>query len=423
MALDAGYVLEEELPDWETMAVGVEALRRGEKDFEPEHSVDQSSKLERARNAMYKAISEPRGHSLKQRLFAVYVEGEGDGARVFVPHPRGNYFKDMGKSKNYAGVQGGVVLSSWETLYLVERGSMVCYYGNVKYQRYLDTKSTEKEAFDYDSLTILSLQHLQNLLCTTPMVIEKYQTYSYLKRLGYLILEYQSWDKYRQIRREEIQNFNFVQFLKNNLLNKSPKIYDPRKHYFSYTSVFQSLIFINHYSRFDSLSGSFLSAKYHIDFCCWKPTPKFSKKDPPLPDFHISVVNINKTPFPTLADIQALHNQVNYLPEKEELEVGPPKKTSNKNFISKREVRQKKHQERLSKLDVKEQKKKKFEQLRDKSFKFGAGRQVVVAAIYEGVLSFINLVEGDFSLAQPKKYPNMYKLNPSRVPYGLVWTD
>lgn len=431
MAVDSGYGLDEEIPDWESMAVGVEALRRGEKDFEPEQTEDQSSKLEKARNAMYNALRAPRGHSIKQRLFAVYLEGESEqDGKVFVPYPRGNYFKDMGKSKNYLGLQGGMILSNWETLYLVERGSMVCYYGNVDYKLYLEgqsepliDKNEKKEPFDYDSLILLSVQHLQKLLCSSPMMIEKYQTYSYLKRLGYLILEYQPLEKYRQ--QQQKQQFNFVQCLKYCLFGSDAKLlYNPKEHYFTYTSVFQSLIFIRHYSLFDSQRECFVSSsKYKIDFCCWKPTPKFSKKDPPVPDFQISVVNINKTPFPTLKDIQSLHNQINYLFESEEVQVQGPKKTSNKNFISKREVRQMKQQERLSKLDQGEQNKKKFEQLRDKTFKFGAGRQIIIAAIYEGVLSFINLVESDFALSQPKNYPNMYKLMPSTVPYGLMWTN
>ncbi|CAK7896499.1 tRNA-splicing endonuclease subunit Sen54p [[Candida] anglica] len=460
---------EDEVQDWQMFRTANQDIipKRGDKDFEPDGTVVQNKQLKESREAMYSALDVRRGHGIKQELVAVWFPQTQE---AFVPFLKGPFFKDCGRPQSYGNVQGAW-LSPWEAVYLCERGSMRVYLVNEVYETYLNNASKLKELevqaksnpstsnnvnklddieFDYDShLISLSLAHLYSLAFSgNPKLIDKYQVYAHLKRLGYLVMpfkdslelqrvEYQQLERRKNDLPPTIQNQILqkllpihesirswiAQYCPIHLLEITKKVskyignsfsvglqhcrdhgfgFSKRKHFFSYNSILQSLRLIPSYSTYDSLKDNHVGNIDSSDlssssFNVWKPTPQFSKKNPPVPDFQVNVTNTSYEPFPTLSTIQHLFNSSSHhiIPKIEP--IAKPKTTKKNPHVSKRDVKLQRQRERQSKLDPQVQKRIEYLKLRDKKYKYGT-RCFIIAAVDHGVINFVNLSEGDFSL-------------------------
>lgn len=92
--------------------------------------------------------------------------------------------------------------------------------------------------------------------------------------------------------------------------------------YKSYTAIFGKLGFVpsaqnvpaDHASHvlLQRQKSAEYSSNFELTYNVWKPTPTFSKKNPPLPDYQICITNIHKTNFPTLHEINDLMNASNH---------------------------------------------------------------------------------------------------------------
>lgn len=452
---DDGEVdIEDEVQDWKALnklSKGAEVIpKRGEKDFEPDGTSVQTSLLDDSRNAMYQALSHPRGHNAKQELIAVWIPKEN---KALVPHAKGGFFKDMGRAVNFGDKIHGLWLSPIETVYLVERGSLLVYLTNNEFEEFL---SNDQHEFNYQKLDSLSLSHLYTLLFDgNRKSIERYQVFAYLKRHGYLIQDFRQLD-------DESQYSKFTKYLQGHtLLFKTIQksvidsvcsafalpffksfysifqriglfAYPPyndlhfkTKHYFNYSGIFRSLKLIPSYSTYDSLyTAPKKDPAYTIDFNIWKPKPSFSKKNPPMPDFQVCVINTNITPFPKLQDIHGLLNEINYrFPEKKLTEapkvITKPKKPT---APTKRELKLQRQKERQSRLDPKIQSRNAYLKLRDNKFKFGSSnRSIILALVQDGVINFMNIGEGDFAL-ENFTTDDLTEIQP-RLHHGIVWNE
>ncbi|KAK6459567.1 tRNA-splicing endonuclease subunit sen54 N-term-domain-containing protein [Scheffersomyces xylosifermentans] len=451
---EANFDVEDEVQDWKllnkSLTSGTGIPKRGEKEFEPDGTNVQIDSLQESRNAMYEALSGVRGHHLKQKLVGVW---DVENGRCIVPHAKGNYFRDVGVPVNIGNkIRGGMSLNPLETVYLVERGSMVIYLGNEVYSDFLQSNEDGIE-FDYDQLVALDLEFLYSLAFNgKEYSIEKYQVYAYLKRLGYLVQQFKPiGDKDQRTKLAERKTgtslvntiFGYVDhILKKNRLFEVLKsklhnwgilaaplfhgLHFATKHYFNFTDVFKSLSLIQSYSTYDSIKEDPQpSENYDLTFNVWRPTPTFSKKNPPLPDFQVSVVNTDVARFPNLETIQALHNRLNFQFKGEEGKTVIPRvKVVNKKKSSmppsKKELRYQRQKERQSKLDEAIQKRNQYNKVRDNKLKYGSdGRTVVIATVNNGVLNFINITEGDFKLQKNMDLDDIYPGND----HGIIYIE
>lgn len=428
----------EEVQDWKLLGLNQDVIpKRGEKDFEPDGTQVQSSLLDDSRNAMYLALSVNRGHTIKQLLNAVWYPNR---QRAYVPHLKGPYFKDIGEPVlgSKKRVNQAAWLSPIETMYLCERGTLRVYLHNEKYEQYIrESELVEDEQvkeFAYDEhLISVSLSHLYGLAFSSdPTLIEKYQVYAYLKRLGYLILPFK--DSSEEQRRE-YENltasspsttttiFSFITNTFRYFQRQTVSSYLlPLKHYFDYLLIFRAIRLIPSYSTYDSLKyPPSEPKKLTPSFDVWKPTPQFSKKSPPSPDFQIVIMDTNESSFPSLPQIQHLFNSSRHKFSASPVPLQNTKKTSS-NFPTKREMKAKKIKERQLKLDPLVQKRIEYGNLRDKKYKFGAsGRCFVIALIDNGVFNFINLSEGDFALENFGTQELQNLSTTQNTNHGIVW--
>ncbi|KAK7677561.1 hypothetical protein QCA50_019470 [Cerrena zonata] len=155
---------EENIQDWKafnkqvarsSLAPSSEAIpARGEKDFEPDGTTVQNSLLDESRNEMYAALLGLRGHPLKSTVTAVWIPSEG---KALILHAKGNFFKDIGKPVHIPLIKKaqGVWLSPVETVYLVERGSVICYLSNDEFENYLKIGGDEGYTSLFKSLQFI----------------------------------------------------------------------------------------------------------------------------------------------------------------------------------------------------------------------------------------------------------------------------
>lgn len=417
--------LEDELTDWAALnrQFKDESLpKRGIKYFEQDGSNVQLSKLEQSRQQMYLALSGLRGHHEKSRLEAVWIPGRN---MAIIIHPRGSFFKDIGYAQNFKHKPGlqALWLSPIEVVYLTERGSCMTYLGDASFD---DFMKSDVLSFDITRLMQMSMAHLYGAAFSVDYRLHgQYQVYALLKRLGYLV---------RPHERRVIQTHDLPQQLALGAVvdwlgalgfSARKKLFDPCTRYLSYTQVYESLDLIPSTSSYECLDLPLVPGEnYQITFDVWKPSPSFSKKNPPLPAYHVCVADISLVPHPTLRDIQSMWNQINFLLNcGYASESNGPKKSSNKtNVITKRERAIERRLARESKLDTRIVERNHMLQLRDTKLKEGSGRSIVIAAIDNGIINFTSHREAEFKLATASLVEDLNKFS-KRERQGLVWTE
>lgn len=405
--------------------------RRSDKYFDPDGSNTQNAKLEESRRQMYLALLSVRCHHKKLFLAAVWIPQK---QMALVPHAKGNFFKDIGVAHNFKRKKKiqGMWVNPVETVYLTERGSMVTYLADENFMDFIESDALE---FDYMTLTQLSMAHLYSVaLGSDPGLIDKYQVYALLKRSGYMIMEfrhhYNQFDSWHELQLKlnprkslwtKVKDWiaAFGMFSRN--LNRS--FYRQTTHYLNYTLVFESLQILNSYPAFESLSLPPLPDKrYEITYNVWKPNQAFSKKSPPMPNFQVCVLNIERVPFPPLNAIKSMWNQLNFSFASQEARAPVPKKTSNKKQqLSKKEVRLQRKKDRESKLDSRIIERNKYLKLRDAKLKAGAsGRSIILATVDNGIINFNALNETEFKLSTNFCVGDLNEITP-KTSHGTVW--
>lgn len=437
---------EEEAQDWTTLNKQFAALKvhdeslpkRSDKEFDLDGSTVQRSNLETSRGHMYQALDHIRGHHTKQLLVGVWLPEKG---KTLVPHAKGGSFKNMGTAhvfRNKKRLQG-MWLSPIETVYLTERGSLIMYMASDPFMNFIED---EEQEFPFESLPQLSLSYMYALAFgLDDSLIDKYQVYAMLKRLGYIVMEFQKYSpQYESL--EAIQQAPLrVSKLQDWLvslgfftLSTAKYLNHTTLHYFSYTLLFKSLQFIPSYSAYESLlNPPIADPRYGLVFNVWKPTPAFSKKNPPMPEFQVSVVNIAKVPFPSLASIQGLFNELNFdlkvtnKANKTQAEKDEKQKKTQKLKTppppTKRELKLKRKLEREAKIDPRILKRNNYLKLRDLKLKAGStGRSVVLASIDNGIISFNTLNETEFKLSTQRGIEDLNAIYP-KPSHGTVWNE
>lgn len=412
-----------------------EALpKRSTKFFEKDGLHVQTSKLEHARDQMYVALLSTRGHHVKQKLQAVWISGQ-----ALVPHAKGGFFRDMGIPYVYPRKKKlqGVWLSAIETIYLVERGSLIIYESSRSFEHFLDN---ELQVFDFETLRQFSLSHIYSLAFAEPHQLDRYQVYALLKRLGYLVMGFREPDLRKCAFDPELPQSSqrlgmlgtFVslgtaarRWIDNLPLPKSPL----SSHFLTYTDVFQSLQItptdlVPRYS-----SRLLMKPEYKIVFNVWKPSPAFSKKNPPCPDFQIGVLNTSQVPFPSLSILETAWDHLSMVRSlAKNHKQSTPKKMSKKKVSeksvkppTKKELRSQKRAERESNMDHKLLNRNNYLRARDQLLKMGStGRSVIYAIIDHGIINFTTFSETHFKLETHVSELN--ELEPRSL-HGIMWNE
>ncbi|XP_072882840.1 tRNA-splicing endonuclease subunit Sen54 isoform X1 [Hemitrygon akajei] len=135
----------------------------GQKDFIPDNSEEQAEKLQVCQEEQWQLLSEERVERLGSLIKAEWKPQEGI---VELKSNAGKFWHTMGHVE-----EGKQLLYPEEALYLLECGSIQLYYR--------DQQLSIQEAYEV-------------LLSTRTIPLEQYQVYSHLKRLGYIVMRFDS---------------------------------------------------------------------------------------------------------------------------------------------------------------------------------------------------------------------------------------
>ncbi|RKP33022.1 hypothetical protein METBISCDRAFT_29283 [Metschnikowia bicuspidata] len=421
----------DEVPDWST--INQPALKTSDKTLpkregkfaDADGSKTQQERLQESRIQMYLALLHIRGHHVRLLMIAVWCPSQ---KRALVPHAKGSFFRDIGAAYTYQRKKKlqGMWLSPMEAVYLTERGSIVMYLADSAFERFMKSSETD---FDYDLLRRLPLSHLYSLAVgSDPDLVDRYHTYALLKRLGYLIIE-RTESAVQIPRKSEPKEPLWRRFwmclvsLATNLARTIySAVYFGRTHHFNYTLVYQSLRLVqSHTPSQERLDECPADPRYRISFDVWKPSSAFSKKNPPVPDFQVGVVNVARVPFPSLSVIKGLWRQMKTTTTNETPRKTKPKSQSK--FVSKKEQRQQKHAERQSNLNPSVRKRNEYLSLKDKMLKSGTtGTKVVLAVVDTGIINLSIFSETEFALTSPCSVEKLNDLE-ERSSHGIVWEE
>ncbi|QSL64240.1 hypothetical protein MERGE_000395 [Pneumocystis wakefieldiae] len=264
------------LSDYKRNISNTVILKRGEKDFGPDGTFKQQEGLKNRINSMFNVISGERCISKKVYSKAIWVS---DLKLARVERMRGTQFKSLGKCVNNV-----VWLLPEEVIYLVERGSLECWWENG---------------------IPMSLQAVYSVCLEESGGIEQYQVYSYLKRLGYYV--------FRPIKCKNSR----LSFLVSYASEKISPFFLWMKALirFVYNQIYKSLEIIPYHSP-PSLEGNYTYDEnktkdpFSITYYVWKPIPNFRKSKLENPDFRIIVLNSRTTSMPSLKEFLDIFDSV-----------------------------------------------------------------------------------------------------------------
>jgi tRNA-splicing endonuclease subunit Sen54 len=325
---------EEEIQDFRFLLSQAQKLpTRGTKDFEPHGTNLQQSTLDASREAMHTALSQTRFHG-PDKSRAVY-DAEGNGAWVF--NPTGQWVKSTGKVKPVPGratrmadTEGNVkeqkLMRLWllpeEALWLIERGS-------------LDIRYPAEEGQEEDEGLPMSLQGAYAAYIGREkeggLTLEQFTTYQYLKRCGYHV--FRARNNLHNVPKPasrpaaaaaEAQSTFSIAELWRYLFNASASSTQERARlgplvkpglYRSYDDIYRQLLLIPFHdpkTQADieppAAQPPGLSITWHV----YKTDPKFKKSAPGPPDFYVFVLSARDTLVPTDLELDVLLQQTPY---------------------------------------------------------------------------------------------------------------
>lgn len=270
--------ISDEHQDWNllgTLSSDVTQIpKRGEKDFEPDGTEFQDSALQSSRQAMYSALSGTRAHTSKNHCTATWID-EIRLARV--EQARGGHFMSMGRADSF----GTIWLYPEELLYLVERGSLECFFPQGLQ---------------------MSLQAVYACAVTNASELETYQIYSHLRKIGFIVQRHTALDPMKD---ELPDSSNWLSYMPN--WGKYFKWHRGFV-YRSYSDVFRDL---NKkapkafpFSRNSPMESG--SSDWRVQFNVWKPGVNFKKSEPGFPNYHVAVVSARSTAMPSFSETEVL---------------------------------------------------------------------------------------------------------------------
>lgn len=293
--------ISDELQDWRFLAAVSQSNftlpKRGEKDFEPDGTNNQKNILAQSREAMYSALQGPRRHTGKNHITCTWFPEVG---MALVDTPRGPHFRTIGK----ADAQGRVWLTPEETVYLLERGSMECWWPQ-------GAPMSLQAAY---ACCIQAAGDLENLL-----------VYSYLKKIGFVVQRAStnndfseqttkqpfSLNAYRALGLRTALRFMETLFVKPRK-STSPSCLLERFVYRDYESAFDDLQIVPCHDplKMSGTSSETVSDPLLITYHVWKPTEGFRKSNPGPPHFRVVVLDAREQTMPTLAQLADLFDQM-----------------------------------------------------------------------------------------------------------------
>ncbi|ANB15365.1 Sen54p [Sugiyamaella lignohabitans] len=322
---DIDVDISDEQQDWRFLNAidrsGQSLPKRGEKDYEPDGTGLQVSTLAESRAAMYKALEGERKHSSKNHVSATWFGYIGK-ARVDVV--AGPHFMTMGKADS----SGVIWLLPEEVIYLVERGSMECWWPEG---------------------APMSLQAVYSTCIKAMGDIEKLQVYSYLRKIGFIVQRATSYDpdfrvlEQRKLEREEalinmrnkagysgllrrsfLMGYNNcvvspLSFISRQLARRAATSNSTllwRSVYRSYESIYSELNIIPCHrpphleAEVSDLDIEEPAAPFRVMFDVWKPGSTFKKASPGKPDYRIVVVSARDDKMPSLNQTASLFASV-----------------------------------------------------------------------------------------------------------------
>ncbi|KAI0259841.1 tRNA-splicing endonuclease subunit sen54 N-term-domain-containing protein [Gloeopeniophorella convolvens] len=330
--------------DWTKLPLGNNIARpvipkRGEKDFEPTArggSGLQTYHLDRARSAMFDALRSTRAISSKSVSYAVWYPAL---ARAHVTVARGVHFTSMGHSvqrpTSLAGkAQKRLELLPEEALYLVEKGALFCWDA-------LDTEASEDTEWDSTSQGApMSVQQaFAEMIGTEDLTLDRYHTFAYLRRLGYIVTRAKPPSPAYPISATRASSqlrprpstsifcrvfsalFSPFRRLLSWLVQPSTSSWHPLSHRrwlhhnMDHSSIFKSLRFIRTGHSIPLRPAvptlpNEPTSRYEVFYHVYKPNTPFRKTAPPPPDFSIVVVDASTTPVPTIAELTHLYKDL-----------------------------------------------------------------------------------------------------------------
>ncbi|KAH9480353.1 putative tRNA-splicing endonuclease subunit sen54 [Psilocybe cubensis] len=302
--------------------------KRGEKEFEPRQGGGtnlQLHVLDRSRNAMFETLRATRTISSKVVSYATW---HADIGRTHVTVARGIHFSNMGHSAprsvlgedGTAKIQKRLELLPEEAIYLIERGSLFCWK-DIDLDMGIIPGMTE-----INGSPMSVQQAFSEMIGREDLTLEKFQVYSYLKRLGYVVTRATPPDTYYPVpppRTVSSPTSSILTRIKSLFPLWVSSIsrtlfggfnwwrpvgisrwfsYDK-----SYPSLFRAMRFLpaGHGVPLNTV-GQKKSTPYQIFYNLYKPSTPFKKSAPPPPDFQIVVINARTTPMPTLQELTDL---------------------------------------------------------------------------------------------------------------------
>lgn len=289
---------DDELQDWSLLN---NFSKKGMKDLEPlltsddrnQLSLYDQNKLNKARNLRFNALEVKRGSIVNLdnlKPSTIYIN-PNDYDDLFMLQPKGKFLETMGVINNNNLCHFGFE----EVLYLVERGSCMLKFYDV---------CDDSRNIIYSEMPPFSLQAAYSLLITSEEKLNQYLVYSILKRDGYIITRNEEFmgkisnptNKLigsKQSLFKNVQMSWYTKFLKS--ISEFFNINFPMKFTFSYFNIFTYLHSKILKQSLTPLENTNLNTKnikhYKISFNVWKPSPNFKKKNPPPPDYQISIFN------------------------------------------------------------------------------------------------------------------------------------
>ncbi|CAI7568781.1 unnamed protein product [Penicillium pancosmium] len=318
--------------------------KRGEKDFEPNPTQHQADVLSKSREAMHDALAHPRLHNLNTRVIAYYAPNgpapppgidiedparfgdKGVGANVhpdscvYVPNPKGQYFKNMGQSDRW----NRVWLLPEEALFLIERGSL-----DIRWPIEM-TAAPDDEGPEELSIPMSLQAAYACFMGRSGLTMERYTVYTGLKRTGYALTRAPGWDDSAQVEglKDQSQECASQRPLKRGagLAGILEQLFSWAQDPFStrstaagpvvgcgmhrnYNNIYRQLAMIPWYDPSLAIDRDPLDTTppFRVVFHAYRPSTPIKKSAWPAPDFRIAVVNTRETAsIPTLAQLGAL---------------------------------------------------------------------------------------------------------------------
>ncbi|KAK0455383.1 tRNA-splicing endonuclease subunit sen54 N-term-domain-containing protein [Desarmillaria tabescens] len=316
---------EDEGPDWTKLKIGISRPvipKRGEKEHEPAAGGEsglQQHILQRSRNAMFEALRATRTISSKTVSYGIWHPSL---ARVSVPVARGTHFSSMGHSasrlaKDKEKPTKRLELLPEEAIYLIERGSLFCW-------KEIDIDLSGLE--DVSGAPMSVQQVYAEMIGMEDVTVEKYQVYSYLRRLGYVVTrtvpptsEYPAAAPFEKMcplgqprpsifERIRLTFFTWILKFFTSAFNWWRPLRLSRWFYHdkNYGHVFRSLRFMPAGHQLPLRQSKEEDSPYKPFYNLYKPPTPFKKTSPPPPDFQIVVINTRTTPMPSLRELTDL---------------------------------------------------------------------------------------------------------------------